>query len=188
MSMGAFGWLSAKLYGKEDKPAAPGLFAPGTVGGMYGDYLKDMYRTPTDQSPLFKRQSMVIRDALSQESDTAKDELTAAANSEGFFDSGARIAGLSEINRNRIAAYSQSVASLLAKMESDKLQAAFPYLQAQIGEYGAYQGALGARNQRRQNDIYNMGQNVQQSSATVMSMFGGGGMGGGGGGGGGGYV
>lgn len=165
--MGARSYIS----GHKRKIAPMNLFGVGTVGGGWEQYLKDLYATPTDKSKQYNVLSTALRDALTMESDTMKDEFGAAASSGGFFDSGARLAGLSDINRNRIASYSQGLSQILAKLESDKMSAAFPYLQARIGEFSAYQNAL-----YQQDELQT--QRKKQIAQTIGAVFGGG-MGGG---------
>jgi hypothetical protein len=144
MSQGILGWIHNNISGDQSRPTpSPGIFGKGTVGEGWGNYLKGLYATDTGNTAIFKSQSSALRDALSMEAEGQKDEFGLAANAGGFYDSGARLTGLNEINRNKIASYSQGLAAILAKLESDKMAAAFPYLQAQLGEYTAHQTAIG---------------------------------------------
>lgn len=140
MGTGILGGVFNTIFGGGGQgPSVPGsnIFGPGEVGGLWGDYLKDLYRTPIDKTPQFRTQSTALRDALSLESNTQKDEFGLASNAGGFYDSGARLAGLNDINRSRLASYSQGLAQILSKLESDKMQAAFPFVSSFINEYQA---------------------------------------------------
>jgi hypothetical protein len=159
--MGFRNWLG----GHKRKIIHPGFFGKDQVGGMWGDYLKELYSTPTGESSIFRGQSMALRDALSMESDTQKEEFAAASSSGGFYDSGARLSGLGEIDRNRIASYSQGLSGILAKLESDKMGAAFPFLQAQISEWSAFQSAMNFQDELQT-------QRKKQIAQTTSSVFG----------------
>lgn len=179
MSMGILGWFHNNISGDQSRPTpSPGLFKAGSVGEGWGNYLKNLYATPTDQSTQFKRSAMGLRDALTAETEGQKDEFGQAVNAGGFYDSGARFTGLNEINRNKLFAYSQGLSEILAKLESDKMAAAFPYLQSQLGEYNAHEQAV-ANAQGEQNF---RGAQLGQAASSVGSAFAGGGGGGGGGG------
>jgi hypothetical protein len=72
-----------------------------------------------------------------------------------------------------MAAYSQGLSQILAKLESDKMQAAYPFLSAQLGEYNAHYGNIA----NAQNE-----QNFRGAAlgSGISGAFGGGGGGGGG--------
>jgi len=127
----------------------PGFFEPGTVGGDWGDYLKSLYSEDPMQSRSYIGQSTALRDALSKEAGAQGEQLATASNAGGFYDSGARLSGLGDINRNKMASYSKGLTDIVGKLESDKLNAAYPFLQAQLGEYNSYYNArLGEQNAR----------------------------------------
>ena len=143
MSTGILGWIHNNISGDQSRSTpSPGLFKPGTVGGSWGDYLKNLYATPTGESPQFKSQSTALRDALAQESGAQSEQFTSATNAGGFYDSGARLAGLGEIDRNRMASFSQGLTAILQKLEEEKLNAAYPFIQSQLGEYNAHEQAI----------------------------------------------
>lgn len=145
MGQGVLGWLHNNLSGDQSRQTpSPGLFAPGQVGAMWTDYLKNLYSTPTSETPQFKGAASTLRDSLAQESNAAGESTAQALNSGGAFDSGARVQALGDINRTRLQAYSKGLSELLAKLEENKMSAAFPYLQAVLGEYSAHQSAIGA--------------------------------------------
>lgn len=122
--------------------AGGGFFGPGSVGASWRDYLvNDIYGTPTTESPVYTAQSTALRDALGREAAGAGEQFALGTNAGGFYDSGARLAGLQEINRNKMSAYSQGLTEILARLEQNKLQAAAPFLAAQIGGFQAYEGA-----------------------------------------------
>ena len=184
MAKGIFGWIHANLGGDPDrKTPNPGFFNEGTVGGLWGDYLKSLYATDTGSSKQFQSQSTALRDALGKEAGGAGEQFAAATNAGGFYDSGARLAGLSEINRAKMYSYSQGLTAILAKLEEQKLQAAYPFLQAQIGEYTSnWQNASAAENEQITRNT-NIGQAISSAASSAS-----GGGGGGGGGGAGGYI
>jgi len=165
--MGFRDWLS----GHERKIPKPDFFDAGTVGGEWGDYLKKLYATDTGDTEIFRSQSSALRDALSRETDAQKDEFGGAVNAGGFYDSGARLTGLNDINRSKMFSYSQGLSAILAKLESDKMSAAFPFLQAQTGVFSAWQDALqGTENAQTSRKIQ-----IGQSASSVGSAFAGGG-------------
>lgn len=175
MAAGILGGLDYILSGSKRKISRPNLFGAGTVGGGWADYLKNLYATPTEQSGVYRSQSTALRDALSQESATQGDQFSQASNAGGFYDSGARFQGLNDINRNRLMSYSQGLTQILTNLENQKMQAAFPFLQAQMGEFTGYQNAVqGAENAQN----VRSGQNKQFVSDTFGSLMGS--MGGGG--------
>ena len=73
--------------------------------------------------------------------------------------------GLGDINRSRMRNYSQGLSGILSKLESDKMQAAYPFLQSQISEWGTYQNAL-----YQQDELQT--QRKKQIAQTVGSIFG----------------
>jgi hypothetical protein len=145
------------------------LFAPGTVGKSWGDYLNNLYATPVDQTQPYISGSTAIRDALSREAGGAQDALGRATQAGGYYDSGARLAGLGDINRQKMFAYGQSLSQLLASLEHDRMSAAAPFLASQIGAYNAHenalQGAESAANQRFQTH--------SENAQAIMKMVGG---------------
>lgn len=140
-SSGPVGWVHGHLSGGDRKVDKPGFFEPGTVGGGWQDYLKDLYSTDTTKSANYISQSTALRDALSRNSAGQQEQFSMASNQGGFYDSGARLAGLGDINRTQQYNYAQGLTDILGRLESEKLGAAFPFLQAQLGEYQAYYGA-----------------------------------------------
>lgn len=159
--MGFRSWLS----GNKRKIENPNFFGSGTVGGSWSDYLKELYAQDTGTSKQFQSQSTALRDALGQEAGGAGEKFAAATNAGGFYDSGARLAGLSEINRAKMYSYSQGLTAILAKLEDQKLQAAYPFLQAQIGGFTAYENAL-----YQQDELQT--QRKKQIAQTFGSVFG----------------
>ena len=145
MGQGILGWIHNNISGGQSRPTPnPGVFETGTVGGSWGDYLKSLYATDTGSSKQFQSQSTALRDALSMEAGGASEKFATATNAGGFYDSGARLAGLSEINRAKMYSYSQGLTAILAKLEEQKLAAAYPFIQSQLGEYNAHQQAVAA--------------------------------------------
>jgi hypothetical protein len=144
---GIVGWLHGHLSGGDRPVDKPGFFEPGTVGGSWQDYLKQLYSTDIQDSSQYISQSTTLRDALSREAMGQGEQFSMASNAGGFFDSGARLAGLGDINRNKMTAYSQGLTEILGRLEQEKLGAAYPFLQSQLGEYQAYYNArLGEEN------------------------------------------
>ncbi len=125
----------------QDPSLGGGFFGTGSVGGGWQDYLKGLYATDTPNTGIYRSQSTALRDALAQESQGQEDQFSQATNQGGFYDSGARLQGLNDINRNRMMSYSQGLTQILTNLENQKMQAAYPFLQAQIGGFEAYQGA-----------------------------------------------
>lgn len=178
MGQGILGWFHNNISGGQSrKTPSPGLFKEGSVGAGWADYLKKLYATDTGTSQQFVSQSTALRDALAQESGAQKDQFSAATNAGGFYDSGARLQGLNQINRSNLFSFSQGLSQILAKLEEQKLQAAFPFLQAQLGEYTAHQGAI-AKAQDEQN--FRGAQLGAGISGGLHDALGGGGGGGGG--------
>lgn len=168
MSTGILGWVHNNVSGDQSRSTpSPGLFKPGTVGGYWGDYLKNLYATPTGESPQFTSQSTALRDALAMESGAQKEQFASGTNASGFYDSGARLAGLNTINRGEMASYSQGLVAILQKLEEEKLNAAYPFMTSQLGEYNAHEAAVAAA-QGEQNF---RGAQLGQAASSVGSMF-----------------
>jgi len=159
--MGFRSWLS----GNKRKIENPEFFGPGTVGGGWSDYLKNLYATETTDTPQFAMQSTSLRDLLSRNSAAQGEQITQASNAGGFYDSGARVAGLGDINRNQMASYSQGLTEILSRLEEQKLAAAYPFMQSQIGGWTAYQDQL-----YRQDELQT--QRKKQIAQTFGSVFG----------------
>lgn len=153
------------------------MFGPGTVGGGWQDYLKNLYSGETADSSIYRSQSTALRDALAQESSAHGEQFSQASNAGGFYDSGARLTGLNDINRSTMMNYSQGLAQILTNLENQKMQAAFPFLQAQNEEFNSYYNQIAAT----QNEQNFRGAALGSGISSGLS----GGMGGGGGGGGG---
>ena len=170
MSTGILGWIHNNISGDQSRATpSPGLFGVGTVGASWGDYLKSLYATDTGSSKQFQSQSTALRDALGQEAGGAGEKFAAATNASGFYDSGARLAGLSEINRAKMYSYSQGLTAILAKLEEQKLAAAYPFLQAQIGEYTSnWQNASAAENEQITRNT-NIGQAISSAASSATS-------------------
>jgi hypothetical protein len=148
---GILGWFHNVISGDANRQqAGPELFKAGGVGDAYKKYLLNLYNEDTGQSKQFASQSTALRDALSQESGAQKDQFSMASNAGGFYDSGARLQGLNDINRSNLFSYSQGLTQILAHLEDQKLQAAYPFLQAQLGEYSAHEQKI-ANAQNEQN-------------------------------------
>jgi hypothetical protein len=176
MSQGVLGWFHSNISGEQSRPTPPpGLFKPGTVGGFWGDYLKKLYATPTGESPQFLSQSTALRDALTRESATQGEQFGQATNAGGFFDSGARLMGLGEIDRNRMASFSQGLTAILQKLEEEKLNAAYPFLTAQLGEYNAHEQAQANASNEQNFRGAQLGQGISGGISGATSGGGGGG-------------
>ncbi len=153
------------------------LFAPGTPGGLWRNYLQDLYKTPTADTPQFKAESGALQDILGREANAQGENFSLSANAGGFYDSGARLAGMQDINRNKMASYSTGLAEILTRLEHEKMSAAFPYLQMQQANWNAYYGAI-AKAQDEQN--FRGAQLGAGISGGLSAGMGGGGGGGGG--------
>ncbi len=162
------------------------LFGAGTVGGAWGKYLRELYDHPTTEGTNFKMQAGALDDYLGRESNAAGEQFSMATNAGGFYDSGARLAGLQDINRSKMASYSSGLATILANLEHEKMTAAFPFLQMQQENWNSYYNQIAAT----QNEQNFRGAQLGQGISSAFG--GGGGIGGGsygaGGGGGGGYT
>jgi len=133
MSAGILGWFHSHVSGEASRGTKqPDIFADGTVGGGWQKYLLDLYKTPTADTPQFLSQSGALRDLLAKQYQGQAEQFGQATNAGGFYDSGARLAGLQGINRAQMFSYSQGLSEMLAKMEAQKMQAAYPFLQAQL--------------------------------------------------------
>lgn len=158
-----------------DPAAGGGFFKPGSVGAAWGDYLKDSLGKDITATPQYRAQSAALRDELRRESGAAGEQFSLATNAGGFYDSGARLQGLREIDRSRMASMSTGLAEILSRLEHERMTAAFPFLQSQISGFTAYENArLGAEQAGN-----------FRANAHAQAVIGGftGGMGGGGGGG-----
>lgn len=152
----------------------PNLFGEGTVGGEWGKSLRDLYSKPLTETEPYMTGSTAIRDALSKEAAGATEMLGRTTQAGGYFDSGARIAGVGDINRSKMMAYGQSLAGLLAHLNEQKFAAAAPFLAARIGEFNAYQNALGQANAEQTQRFDTHMDTAATLGSAAMGMAGGG--------------
>jgi len=150
----------------------PNLFGEGTVGGLWGKSLRDLYSKPLTETEPYMTGATAIRDALSKEGAAATEMLGRTTQAGGYFDSGARVAGVGDINRSKMMAYGQSLSGLLAHLNEQKFQAAAPFLAARIGEFNAYQQALGQANNEQNQRFESHSQTVRSGMDMAGSIMG----------------
>lgn len=178
-AVGVQGAVSGLLMGQGRSLQNPNdLFSGGTVGGLYGTYLRGLYSGPVTSTPWFKSAAGALRTSIDQEGGAAGEQLAAATNAGGTYDSGARIASLQGINRAKLSAYSQGLSQIMNQIEMARISAAAPFLSARLNASGQYNQALLGEDQLTQQKIQEHARQDEWGVNTVASMFGGGGGGG----------
>jgi hypothetical protein len=141
--MGLLDPITDLVFGDPPKASRSGAFPKAqlkALGTSYGDFLLDRLGTPVQDTEQFRLGSTAIRDALSMQSATARQRLGDAAITGGFADSGAVLAGMTDIERAQAQSYAQSVTELLLALEDRREQNVLPYLSEGAGESQGLQG------------------------------------------------
>lgn len=181
VNQGFFGVASSLTSGPKRQIDNPNwMFGGGTVGGEYGAFLRDLYKTDPTQTGWYKSVKTSLLDSTDMSAKAAEAELGQQANMTGTFDSGARVASLMDVNRSKMQVVAQGLAQTIQQINQAKLGAAVPFLNARLGAYAEYNQALagseGAWDTRYGNNISVLNSIIGAAGGMGASGMGGGGM------------
>lgn len=139
------------------------------VGTAYSNLLLERLLTPPEQTKEFAGYSTALRDTLSREAGSARSRLSDAALGGGWYDSGARIAGLGDIDRAELESWAGGIRDILLGLDARRTAEVLPFLSGASGESVNIQNAnIGAALGQR-------GQNLGVFNNAFSSFFSGGG-------------
>lgn len=158
--MGLFDQMTQGLFGGGD-PGSSGSF-PGNreVGEALQRLLLERLNTPPSETEAYRLGSQAIRDAMTMETNTARQRYGDMATTGGFADSGALLSGLMGIDRAGAAAQAGELRNLLLGLESRRLEGVLPFLSGASEEHLGRAGIAEEHAQFTEDFLYRLGQMI----------------------------
>lgn len=129
------------------------------LGSAYSKLLLERLLQPPEETDAFRGYESALRDYLGREAGAARMRLSDTATSGGWFDSGARATGMSDISRGQLESYAGGIRDILLGLDARRTAEVLPYLSAASNESMATQGmninaSLQSRSLDQQNQAF----------------------------------